>query len=76
MSRRHFLVQGYIDCTLLIFFRRIKKAVQMHDEIAHLRVVDGLTCLAKPGLMSRGIVGIEAHHIKFCEILEGDTAHI
>ena len=48
----------------------IKQAVQMHDEVAHLGVVDGFPRLAKPGLVRLRVVGKKSDHIKLREILE------
>ena len=55
----------------LVFLRRIEQPVQMHDEISHLGVVDGLARLAEPGLMGGGVVGIEADDIEMLQVLEG-----
>ena len=48
----------------------IKQAVQMHDEVAHLGVVDGFARLAKPGLVRLGVVRKKSDHIQLREILE------
>ena len=48
----------------------IKQAVQMHDEVAHLGVVDGFARLAKPGLVRLRVVRKKSDHIQLREILE------
>ncbi len=48
----------------------IKQAVQVHDEVAHLGVVDGFARLAKPGLVGFRVVRKKSDHIQLREILE------
>ena len=47
--------------------------MQVHDEIPHLRVVDGLLRLGPPRRIGGGIVRIDADNIDFTEILEFDV---
>ncbi len=42
----------------------------MHDEVAHLGVVDGLPRLAKPGLVGLRVVRKKPDHIQLREIFE------
>jgi len=53
---------------------RIEQAMQMHDEIAHLGIVDGLLRLRPPRRVGRGIIRIDADNIDFLEILEFDIS--
>src|SRR5450631_2803741 len=48
----------------------VEQAVQMDDEIPHLRVVDGLLRLAPPGRIGGGVVRVDADDIELVEILE------
>src|SRR6185312_14469780 len=54
----------------------IEQAVQVHDEIAHVRVVDGLLRLRLPGDIGGGIVRINADDVELVEILELRAAEI
>src|SRR5215475_6453740 len=49
---------------------RIEEAVQMDDEIAHLRVVDRLLRLRLPGRVGGRVVRVDADDINLVEILE------
>ena len=51
-------------------FVRIEQPVQMDDEIAHLRVVDGLLRLAPPSRIGGGVIRVEADDIDLFEINE------
>src|SRR5207249_3042144 len=55
---------------------RIEEAVQMHDEVAHVGVVDRLLRFRLPGSISGGVVGINADDIQFAEIAELDAVQI
>src|SRR5712692_8334102 len=48
----------------------VEQAVQMDDEIAHVRIVDRLLRLGLPGAVGRGIIGIDADDVELGEILE------
>jgi hypothetical protein len=48
----------------------------MHDEIAHLGVVDGFAGLALPGRVGGGVVGVEAYHVKLAQVLEVHVLHV
>jgi hypothetical protein len=54
--------------------RGIKQAVQMHDEIAHLGIVDGGLRLCLPDLLGRGVIRIDADEIDLRQVLELDAA--
>src|SRR3954466_11120231 len=47
----------------------VEQPMQMHDEVTHMRVVDGLLRLGLPRGVGGGIVGIEAEHVETVEIL-------
>jgi hypothetical protein len=49
---------------------RIKQPVQMHDEIAHLGVVDGGLRLGLPGRVGGRVVGKYADNVDLVEVLE------
>src|SRR5438105_2592529 len=51
---------------------RIEQAVQMHDEIPHVRVVDGALRLALPGRVGAGVIGIDADDVDVRQVLEVD----
>src|SRR5207253_409793 len=55
---------------------RIEQAVQMHDEVAHVGVVDRLLRFRLPGSISGGVVGINADDIQLAEIAELDAVQI
>ena len=42
----------------------------MHDEVAHLGVVDGLARLAKPGLVGLRVIRKKSDHVQLGEVLE------
>ena len=42
----------------------------MHDEIAHLRVVDRHLRLLLPGVVGLGVVRIDADDVERCEVAE------
>src|SRR5262249_34855788 len=50
--------------------------MHVHDEIAHVRVVDGLLRLRLPGSVSGGVIGIDANDVQLVEISELDAVHI
>src|SRR5262249_23213518 len=50
----------------------VKQAMQMHDEIAHLRVIDASLRGVAPGCMGLGIIWIDADDIERLEIGELD----
>src|SRR6185437_2501279 len=49
---------------------RIEQAMQVDDEIPHMRVVDRLLRLRLPRHIGGGVIWIDAHDIEFAEILE------
>src|SRR5262249_33420799 len=49
---------------------RIEQPVQMHDEIAHMGVVDGLLRLRAPRRKGGGVIGIDADEVELVQILE------
>ena len=51
----------------------LEQAMHMHDEIAHLRVVDGALRLRLPGRVGGRIVRIDADDVELVEILEFDA---
>ena len=53
---------------------RIEQPVQMHDEIAHLGIVDGLLRLGPPCRMGAGVIRIDADDIDILEIPEFDIS--
>src|ERR1700751_1194043 len=53
---------------------RIKQPVEMDDEIAHLRVIDGVLRLAPPGRMGARVIRIDADDVELAEVLEFDIA--
>src|SRR3954452_21115862 len=55
----------------LRFLVGVEQAVQMDDEVAHLRVVHRALRLGPPGDMGRRIVRIDADDLDVVEILEG-----
>src|SRR5437868_3218421 len=48
----------------------IEQAMQVNDEIAHVRIVNRLLSLAFPGGISGGVVGINADDLKLVEVPE------
>jgi mRNA interferase RelE/StbE len=54
----------------------VEKTVQVDDEIAHMRVVDGLLRRAPPGLVRCSVVRIDADDVEPIEIGELDPARI
>src|ERR1700722_10339307 len=48
----------------------IQQSVQMHDEIAHLGIVDGALRLGLPGRVGAGIVRIDTDDVDLVEIFE------
>ncbi len=48
----------------------IEKAMQMHHEIAHLRIVDGRLRLGLPGSMGGSVIRVDADDIELRQILE------
>ena len=61
---------GFLLGFFLGFLRGVEQAVEMHDEIAHMRVVDGLLRLGFPGDMRGRVIGIDADDLDLIEILE------
>src|SRR6516165_7569332 len=55
---------------------RIEQAVQMHDEVAHMGVIDGLLGFRLPGNISGGVVGINADNVQLVELPEFDAVQI
>src|SRR5512143_188180 len=51
---------------------RVYQAVNMDDEIAHLRIVDRGLGLAPPGRERRRIVGVHADQIELGQVFERD----
>src|SRR5215204_4706645 len=49
---------------------RVEQAVQMHDEIAHMRIIDGLLRLCFPGRVGRRIIRKNADDVELAEIAE------
>ena len=45
----------------------------MHDEIAHMGVIDGLLGFRLPGSIGGGVIGINADDVELVEIPEFDT---
>ena len=48
----------------------------MHDEVAHMGVIDGLLGFCFPGSIGGGVVGINADDVELVEIPEFDTVQI
>src|SRR5262245_24886554 len=48
----------------------------MHDEVAHMGVIDGLLGFRLPGSISGGVVGINADDVQLVEIPEFDVVQI
>src|SRR5437762_6950783 len=42
--------------------------MQMHDEVTHLRIVDGLLRLCLPGIIGAGIIRIDADDVDLIEL--------
>src|SRR5262249_52888488 len=55
---------------------RIEQAMHVHDEVAHVSVVDGLLRLRLPGRIGGRIVRIDADDIELVEILELDVLQL
>ena len=60
----------------LRIFARIKQPMEMNDEIAHVRIIDGLLRLRFPSRMRRCVVRKYADGLDFCEVLEGRVLEI
>ena len=54
----------------------IEQTMQMHDEISHLGVVDGLLRLRFPGAVGRRVIWKHADHVDFRQVLEFDAVDI
>jgi hypothetical protein len=54
-------------------FAGIEQPVQMHDEVAHMRIVDGTMSGVLPGVVGLGLVGIDADNVELLEIAELDS---
>src|SRR5687767_12102370 len=50
--------------------------MQMHDEISHLCVVDGLLRLRFPGAVGRRVIRKHADHLDFRQVLEFDAVDL
>src|SRR3954447_23618123 len=50
--------------------------MQVHDEVTHMGIVDGLLRLRLPGRIGAGIVRIDADDIEFAQVAEFGTAGI
>src|SRR5262245_15793602 len=48
----------------------------MHDEVAHMGVIDGLLGFCLPGSISGGVVGINADDVQLVEIPEFDVVQV
>src|SRR5215468_7034485 len=48
----------------------------MHDEVAHMGVIDGLLGFRLPGSISGGVVGINADNVQLVEVSEFDVIQI
>src|SRR5690606_30839284 len=55
---------------------RVQQAVQVDDEVAHMRIVHGLLRGAAPGLVRRLVIGIDADDVELGEIDELDPARL
>jgi len=51
----------------------VEQAVQVDDEVAHLRVVHRLLCAPFPDRMSGGVIGINADDVELRQILEREV---
>src|SRR4051794_5312097 len=49
---------------------RVEQPVQVHDEVAHVRVVDGRLRLALPGGVGGGVIRKHADDVEIGELLE------
>src|SRR5262249_35784884 len=55
---------------------RIEQAVQMHDEVTHMRVINALLGLRLPGGIRGGVVGIDADDVQRAEIAKFDAIQV
>jgi len=55
---------------------RIEQTMQVHDEVTHLRVVDGLLSLRPPRRIGFGVIRIDTDNVDLVEILEFDTSDV
>src|SRR5258708_1471788 len=62
-------------CVLRECFR-IEQTMQVHDEVTHLRVVDGLLRLCPPRDVGLGVIRIDTDNVELVEILEFDTSDV
>src|SRR5260370_34944200 len=53
---------------------RIEQTMQMHDEVTHLRVVDGLLSLRPPRHVGLGVIRIDAAKVDLVAYHVSDTA--
>src|SRR5215831_2131423 len=53
---------------------RIEQTMQVHDEVPHLRVVDGLLRFRPPRHIGLGVIRIDTDNVELVEILEFDTS--
>ena len=61
---------------MTFFDSGVEQAMQMHDEITHLRIVDRLACLSEPGFLRLFEIGIDADNVEACDILEGNAVEV
>jgi hypothetical protein len=50
--------------------------MQMHDEIAHMRIVDALLRIGFPGRVSGRVIGNQADKIDLVVVLEGVVLYL
>ena len=61
---RHRLVNRATSALAALIGFGIEQPVQMHDEVAHMGIVDGLLGLRLPGDISGGVIGINADDVQ------------
>src|SRR5215471_19044927 len=55
---------------------RIEQSVQVHDEVAHVSIVDGLLRLRLPGGVGGGVIGIDPDNVQLVEVSEQDAVQV
>jgi hypothetical protein len=60
----------------LVIFARIEQSMEMDDEIAHVRIIDGLLRLGPPGCMCGSVVWKYADGLDLFEVFEGRVLEI
>ncbi len=50
---------------------RVQQAMEVDDEVAHLRVINRLLRTRFPSCMSRGVVRVNAYDVKLRQVLKG-----